>query len=408
MLCQFFRAISLCILLVPCASAESSAVVTLISVGERVRVHNPDLAAARFRIQEAAWRINQSGRLSNPELATSLEHDSRLREGKFEIGLSQRFPVTDRLRLEKEISRTELKAAGAEVREMERELIGEAREAVVKVLAARQHRELLIEQMDASKQFADFLTTAAARGESSPVDAGQAKLEAASIALEMRQLIVAEAALAVTLKPLLGMQPGEALSVGGKLPEPAVPRNTADVTRRPDLQVAKLEALAAEQMVGLEQARRYDDVEGGFFAAAERREDVPEGIKNEIIIGVQFKITLPFWSQNEGAIQEAEAKRTRKEMEATALASHIRLEADAARSEMQEWAKMIGEISETLLPLADSQAALAESIFRKGQGGIQAVFQSREKRLQLAVARLEALREFHLACVRHQVALAKP
>ena len=45
----------------------------------------------------------------------------------------------------------------------------------------------------------------------------------------------------------------------------------------------------------------------GLFAAAERTEDVPEGYENEAIIGLRFKIALPFWNKNEGAIQEAEA-----------------------------------------------------------------------------------------------------
>ena len=64
--------------------------------------------------------MNQSGRLSNPDLETSFEHNSRFREGKLEIGLSQRFPVTGRLQLEKNVSLTELKASESEVREVGR------------------------------------------------------------------------------------------------------------------------------------------------------------------------------------------------------------------------------------------------------------------------------------------------
>ena len=123
---------------------------------------------------------------------------------------------------------------------------------------------------------------------------------------------------------------------------------------------------------------------------------------------LRFNIALPLWNKNEGAIQEAEAKKTRKEKEAVALGRGIRLEAEAARAEMEEWAKMIGEINGTLLPLADEQTKLAEAAYRNAQGEIQSVLRSREKRLQLAAARLDALREFHLARVRHETALAKP
>ncbi len=388
--------------------AEPAVVVSLASVGDRIRAQNPDLAAARLRIQEALGRMNQAGRLANPELETGFDHNPNFREGKFEIGISQRFPLTDRLRLEKDVSLTELKSSEAEVREVERLLTGQARTAVVKVLASRQRRELLREQSGVSREFADFLSEAAGKGEGSPLDAGQAKLEAASLTLEIRQLDATETALLGELKPLLGMRPGDVLSIGGSLPEPSLPGTAADPSRRPDLQAAKLGALASTQSVALEHAKRYDDVEGGLFTGVERREDAPEGYNNEAIIGLRFKVALPFWHKNEGAIHEAQAKQQRKEMEALALGRNIRLEADAARNEMQVWAQMIAEINNTLLPLADEQSAFAETTYRNGQGEIQSVLRSREKRLQLAAARLDALREFHLARVRHQSALAQP
>lgn len=388
--------------------AEPTVVVTLASVGNRVRSQNPDLAAARLRIQEAAGRMNQSGRLANPEFEAGLEHNPRFREGKFEIGVSQRFPLTDRLRLEKDVSLTELKSSEAEVREVERQIIAKAREAVVKVLASRQRRALLREQSGVSKEFADFLAEIAAKGEGSALDAGQAKLEATSLSMEIRQLDASETALVGELKPLLGMRPGESLNVSGSLPGPSLPSIAADPARRPDFQAAKLNAQAAAQGVALEQTRRYDDVEGGLFAAAERTEDAPEGYENEAIIGLRFKIALPFWNKNEGSIQEAEAKKERTEKEAIALGRGIRLEAEAARAEMVEWARLITEIDSTLLPLADDQSKLAEDAYRNGQGEIQSVLRSREKRLQLSAAKLDALREFHLARVRHESAIGNP
>jgi outer membrane protein, heavy metal efflux system len=403
---------SMALLLLACMvhplAAEPAVFVSLESVGRRIHVQNPDLAAARIRIQEALGRMNQSGRLSNPEIETGTEHNSGFHGGKLEVGVSQRFPLTDRLRLEKAISQTEVSASEAEVREVERLMTGKAREAIVQILATRQRRELLREQSVVSRDFAKFLSDAAAKGEGSVLDAGQAKLEAASLSMEIRQLEASETALIGELKPLLGMRPGEALSVGGILPEAALPTPAVDPSRRPDFQVAKLAALAAEQGVALEQSRRYDDVEGGFFAAAERKEDVPNGYRNDGMVGLRFKIALPFWNKNEGAIQEAQARKIRKEKEAIALSRGIRLEAEAARNEMQEWAELIAEINATLLPLAAEQTKLAEAAFRNGQGEIQAVLRSREKRLQLATARLDALREFHLARVRHQTALAKP
>jgi cobalt-zinc-cadmium efflux system outer membrane protein len=187
-----------------------------------------------------------------------------------------------------------------------------------------------------------------------------------------------------------------------------LPKAGVDPARRPDFQAAVLGARAAGEGVTLEQARRYDDVEAGLFAAAERTEDAPEGYDKEALVGLRFKIPLPLWNKNEGAIEEAQARKERKELEAVALGRSIRLEAEAARAEMAEWAKLLGELGETLMPLADQQSTAAEDAFRKGQGELQAVFRSREKRLELSSARLDALRGFHLARVRYEAAIGQP
>src|SRR5690606_15967858 len=132
------------------------------------------------------------------------------------------------------------------------------------------------------------------------------------------------------------------------------------------------------------------DVEAGLFAAAERTEDAPEGYDREALVGFRFRIPLPLWNKNEGAIEEARARSERKDKEATALARSIHLEAEAARTELAQWAKLLEELDRTLVPLAEQQAAAAEDVFRKGQGDVQTVFRSRGKQLELAEARLDA------------------
>lgn len=402
------RAAALWVLAALPAGAEPGVVISLENVGVRVNAQNPDLAAARLRIREALGRMTQSGRLANPELEFEISHDPRFRERGIEIGFSQRFPVTNRLSLEKRVSATEVKVAEAEIREVKRQLVAQAREGIVNVLAIRKRRELLKEQTALSKEFSDFLSGIAEKGEGSPLDAGQAKLESTSLALEMRQLDAGEAAAVGGLKPLLGVLPAEPLFVSGTLPEAALPALAVNPSKRPDFQAASLEAEAAAQGVALEQSKRYEDVEAGVFAGAERSEDAPEGYDREGLFGVRFKIPLPLWNKNEGAIQEAQAKQERKEKEAVALARNIRLEAEAARAEMLQWEKLLTEISQTLLPLAEEQAETADAAYRNGQGELQAVFRSREKRMQLLAARLDALREFHLARVRYEAAAGKP
>jgi cobalt-zinc-cadmium efflux system outer membrane protein len=71
---------------------------------------------------------------------------------------------------------------------------------------------------------------------------------------------------------------------------------------------------------------------------------------------------------------------------------------------MHEWQNLIDELTNDLIPLVNEQASIAQNALRKGEGDIQTVFRTREKQLQLAAARLDALREFHLARIRHESA----
>jgi cobalt-zinc-cadmium efflux system outer membrane protein len=382
-------------------------VVTLGSVGDRVRAQNPNLAAARLMVDEAVGRMKQSGRLENPELGIGLEHDDRFAEKRFELGLSQKFPITRRLALQKDLGATGVKAAEAEIREVENRLAGEARSALVRVLALRERRRLIERQAGLAKELADFIGEVAKKGEASVIEAGQAKLETARFATESRQLAAEEQRAVGELKPLLGLAPGETLHVSGGLPGLRVP-DGADAAGRPALEVARLAVLAAEQEAAIERSRRYGDLTAGFFAAAERVVDAPEPAEKEAVVGVRVSIPLPLWDKNEGNIEAAEARAKRRRREVMALRQGILLEAEAARAEMLEWAGLASQIENGLLPQAAEHTRVSEQAWREGQGELLTVFRAREQSLGLAAARLDALQQFHLARVRYQTALGQP
>lgn len=146
------------------------------------------------------------------------------------------------------------------------------------------------------------------------------------------------------LKPLLGLLPGEPLHVGGSLPLPVVPAGNVNPSKRPDFQAVVLSAEAAGEGIALEQSKRWEDVEGAFFAASERKQDYPEGFYQEGIVGLRFTFPMPLWNKNEGGIEEARAKKERKDLEVSALARSIHLEAEAAKAEMAEWAKLLADL----------------------------------------------------------------
>lgn len=384
--------------------AAPGVVITLENVPQRVRADHPDLAAARLRIREASARWIQSGRLENPRLEVALEHTPRFNERRAEVGLSQRFPVTNRLALEKSVSRTLIEAAEAEVKEFERVLVEEAMAAVVEVLAVRGRSELLGLQRDGAAEFADRLGVAAERGEASALDAGMARLDAATLEAEIRSVSGDEAAALAKLRPLLGLESGAPVHVAGTLEEPRLPTATGAIAR-PDLQNAWLRTVAAGQAVAVEEARRREDVEAGVMAAVERAEDAPKGYQRDTFFGIRLQIPLPWWDRNEGNIEEARARHERLRLEGIALEKAANHEVVAAREEMEEWLRVARDVEQGALAFAAEQLQLVEQAVAQGQGDLSLLFRARQQQAALGVARLDAVKRFHLARIRHEAAL---
>src|SRR5690606_31038200 len=98
------------ILLLGFAGHSRAARFTLDSAVPYALRNNPELAAARLSIAEARGRLAQAGRLPNPELESAIRPNVRGREYSAEIGFVQKFPLTNRLRLERAVSGAALAA----------------------------------------------------------------------------------------------------------------------------------------------------------------------------------------------------------------------------------------------------------------------------------------------------------
>ncbi len=382
---------------------------TLDAIATRVRTHNPHLAAARHRIEEARGRLDQAGKLSNPELSSEYRRTRNSGEHAFEVELSQSFPLTARLRLEKDVSQTGIEIAEAEVRDAERKLAGRARQTAVRLLAVQEEIGLRNRQAVVAEELASFIDAITKRGEGSALDAGQARLEARRLSLEIAQLTKDAAAIRGALKPLLGLGPDSALHLTGTLPAPESigPRQstpTLDPSNRPDYHAALLTIDAAAREIALEKARRFEDINVGLIGESAREEDQPVGLENESIFGIKVSIPLPFWNRNRGAIREKTAKHKRAGAEAGALANDIRNEGATALEEMRAHLTLLRTIDSELLPLAERQLELSDSAYRGGQSDLQPVLRARDQMIELESSRLEALRDYHLARVRYALA----
>ena len=167
-----FRNVISFILVITAAGLQAESLTIEGAVARALR-SNPDLAAARWSIEEARGRLYQSGRLSNPELESELKPNVRGREFSFSAGFMQKIPVTRRLYLERTISQTELAQAEAEVLDAGRLLSAQVRTAAVKLLALQEQKQLKEKQRFNSVKLAEEAERNAKKAEGSLLEAAQ-------------------------------------------------------------------------------------------------------------------------------------------------------------------------------------------------------------------------------------------
>jgi len=286
-------------------------------------------------------------------------------------------------------------------------LVGQARAALVEILALRQKKSLISDQEANARTLTSFIEEAAAKGEASPLDAGVALLEATRLSNQSKQIEIKEILAMARLKPLLGMKPEGKLTVTGTLPDPEMPMMNVTRYRRPDLEASRLRARSADSAADLARSKRLDDVEAGVFAGVGRERDLPKGFEFEQILGVRFKIPLGENPSAVGDILESEARANRLSIGSLALERIANAEAHAAYAEMGEWQSLAAQIKSRLLPLADEQIKRTEEARAKGQVALREVLLAKEQRLGLQTSYLEAVRDFHLAHATYLTATAQ-
>jgi outer membrane protein, heavy metal efflux system len=394
------------VLLLASLSPAPALDLALSDIPQRVRTQHPSLKAARFAIEEARGRQLGSGRLVNPTVGYDFQSQSKVSPQTAIISFDQSFPLTHRLSLEKKHTSQLVTAAELEVRDVERKLIAEAQDHVVRLLTLGKQRALRQQQTALAQKLAEFATGRAKAGEVSPLDAKQVQLDAQRLRVEARLLEAQSVSLLGQLKPMLGLHAEDSLTISGDLPPMAVPIFSSWLMR-PDYQLAQTKISAAHTEQELARARRMPDVKAGIFASNEIQDVTSINRVHTGYMGFRISIPLPFWNRNQGEIAEKSAAAQRAQLESEALAVQINGEAGTARREMQVNASIVTETRDTLLPLANEQMTAMQQAYESGQSTLLAVLRARDQRLQLESASLDAARDFHLARIRYESAIGK-
>lgn len=367
--------------------------------------NNRELKIAALEIKRAASRVQWSGRLENPELELGASGDGiGLDEGEstYEVAFSQRFPLTAKLKKETGLRTYQVILAEAEIVERRRELAGGVDRGVIELLATRERIRLGREGVALNKEIVRFLDEKAKLGEVSRLDVIQANLSGRTLDQEVKLLLTQERQQSLALKQLIGLGATTELRLNGSLELPATrPATRADLgeilQRRPDhvLALAKTdEALAA---IGLEEAKRWEDIAVKVFVEGDKAMDDPTGLERNAFAGVGISIPLPLRQRNQDGIARANIDAEAAAQGVEAAQFHVRAECEEAwQRRLDSW-ELAREAGGELLSLAEENLAEFRKAYERGEATLTQVQKAQEQVLDLRTAATTFLSDFHLA-----------
>ncbi|MCX7824675.1 MAG: TolC family protein [Verrucomicrobiae bacterium] len=392
-----------------CAGASGQTQLDLAgAIGEAV-AKNPELAAARARIEAATGRALQSRAWPNPTLELSSEelppHRGGFSDAQNMVGVAQTVPFPGKKQLDARIGAQGLTAAEWEYFSRELELVRDVKIAFYRALGAQK-------KLAVTEQLAELAgsTAAAARKR---VEAGAAPDQEQLRAEIEHDRAVAELAIArrdvaealKTLAALMGRPRDPLGALAGELTAQA---------QRPDLDQARDQMLARHPNVRAALAHReraelelrrakldpYPDVTFGIAGGH-------GGYPNEALMAFRISIPLPLLDRSQGRQREARALAdiARHDLSATEL----RLTRDLAV--VDERLKAAAEQVETyrthILPKSEAASRLVRTGYEAGKFGLLDILDTQRTRVEVQLAYYDRLLELNTAQAELEALLAK-
>lgn len=404
-----FLTLTLPLFLASHALAETTVLTTDGAIAKAL-AENPQLRATRYQIAVAQANLKWSGKLDDPEFEMGANTDQwglNDNEGIVEIALSQKFPLTDRLKRERNVSEVDLALAKAEVRVAEWHLASQVRTTAIDALTLQQRIQLHEQLRSVLTDLFEQIDRAFQEGEASQLDVTDAKLEVATLVKEIRTLEAELVVLNGQLRGLMGDSSEAQVGVTGHLSVPAhfqIQATDAVLARRPDMLLSSLQQRRAEASVELARSRRWQDIAVRLFLERETAEDAPEGLERNTFAGVGFSVPLPLRSPESRLTDVPRQQLAGAKASTEARSAVIRNEITTANEDIARRRIVWEQASGETLELARRNVREVREAWQLGKETFVRLQRAQERALGLEENAIEALHEYHQAKARLQKA----
>jgi cobalt-zinc-cadmium efflux system outer membrane protein len=363
---------------------------------------NPDLQTLRLD-EETAKGQNEKARLlliNNPTIEVNISKKDRPEEeggGKFTnygLKLSQEFEVAGQRVARINVSEKELARVKLEIRDRERILISDVKDAFTKALALRKKSDLARDIVRLSEELLGYTKIKFQAGDISGLDVNLAEVELSKAKKEhlLAQREYRESLL--VLQGLLGLSPDMSFAIEGDLPSeaPALPDKEALKTLafslRPDSRAGAFEIEKTQSALELVKKEAFPNITlSGFYDRDERRN----------VAGIEISVQLPFFDRKQAEKKEAFAKAEGAKMKATGLKKTIEREIDQAFNNITSAIEELALFKKEILVKATENLKLLNLAYKEGKIGFFEVRLAQKDTIEAQSAYIEAQTRAQLA-----------
>ena len=363
---------------------------------------NPDLQTLRLE-EDAATGLNEKARLllmNNPTVEGNISKKDRPEAeggGKFTnygFKLSQEFEVAGQRGTRINVAEKELARVRSEIRDRERILISDVKDAFTKALSLKKKSSLARETVRLNEDLLDYTKVKFQAGDISGLDVNLSEVE---LSKAKKELLLAEREYwgsLLALRGLLGLSPDLSFAIEGELPSeaPALPDKEAlkslALSHRPDSKAAAFAMEKTESALELVKKETFPNITlSGFYDRDENRN----------VAGLEILVPLPFFDRKQAEKKEAFAKAEGAKIKAAGLKKTIEREIDQALNDIISAIEELSLFRKEILVKAAENLNLLNLAFKEGKIGFFEVRFAQKDTIEAQLAYIEAQTRAQLA-----------
>lgn len=363
---------------------------------------NPEIQAIRLEEGTAAGRLEKAQLLlsNNPTLEGNISKKDRP-EGEdggaytnYGFKLSQEFEVAGQRGSRIAVAENEVGRVKAEIRDKERVLIAEVKNAFAKALAMKKKNGLMREIVSLKEELLGYTKIKFQAGDISGLDVNLAEVELSKTKRDFLQSEKEHREALLALQGLIGGSPDLSLSLQGDLPSdaPALPDKQAikelASSRRPDAKATMFEVEKTKAALNLSKKEIVPNVTlSGFYDRDELRN----------VVGLAVAIPFPLFDRKQAERKEAYAITHGAKIKSAGLQKTIEREVEQAYGELLAASEEMNIFKKEIIVKAAENLTLLNLAFKEGKVGFFEVRLAQKETIEVQFAYIEAQMKTQLA-----------